>query len=56
MDHRLVSYKRVVFKDGNLYIKLALDDKNISFLMSVKPEGLLGNIKMAHFFHHPVQA
>ena len=24
--------------------------------MSVKPETLLGNIKIAHVFHHPVQA
>ena len=28
--------------------------KNISY--SVKPEGLLGNIKTADVFHHPVQA
>ena len=28
----------------------------LAILMSVKPEALLGNIKIAHVFHHPVQA
>ena len=30
--------------------------KNISIIMSVKPEVLLGNIKIANVFHHPMQA
>ena len=35
---------------------LALDDKNISYLMFVRPEKLLRNIKIANVFHYPVQA
>ena len=30
--------------------------KNISYLISVKPEGLLRNIRIAHVFHRPMQA
>ena len=30
--------------------------KTLVILLSVKPEGLLGIIKIAHVFHHPVQA
>ena len=46
-----------IVKDWNSYFKLALDDeKTLAILMFVKPEGLLGNIKIADFFHYPVQA
>ena len=30
--------------------------KTLAILMSVKPDGLLGNIKIAYLFDHPVQA
>ena len=30
--------------------------KNISYFNVCEAEGLLGNIKIAHVFHHPVQA
>ena len=30
--------------------------KTLAILMSVKPEGIPGNIKIANVFHRPVQA